>query len=177
MVLVRNPWALIQAVTTADTIHPNTIRTACWGAMVKRDRTRGAGELKVLEKVGDISSWLQGITVLRSEDSLGFEVPESLQLDAWCQVLGLGPRPSGRSRPAFGRQWIFTPELYLVTAGTFLGSNISSMVVVLLVLLYRLLLYQMQLVLQQCHFPPISFKPIASRTPLKTSLTVFTEFS
>lgn len=73
---------LIQAVTTAGPIHPNTIRKTCWGAMVKRGRTRGAGELKVLGKIGDISPWLQGIRMLRGEDSLGFEVSESPQLDA-----------------------------------------------------------------------------------------------
>lgn len=82
MVLVRHPWTLIQAVTTAGPIHPNTIRKTCWGAMVKRGRTRGAGELKVLGKIGDISPWLQGIRMLRGEDSLGFEVSESPQLDA-----------------------------------------------------------------------------------------------
>lgn len=90
----------------------------CWGP-------------KVLKKVGDTSPWLQGVRMLRDEDSMGFEVPESPPLDAWCHVLGLGPRQPGRSRLVFGRQWIFTPELYLITAGTLAGSSISSTVLVL----------------------------------------------
>lgn len=32
---------------------------------------------------------------------------------------------------AFGRQWKFTPELYLIAAGTFVGSSVSSIVLVL----------------------------------------------
>lgn len=107
------------------TIHPNTIRTAYCKATVKRGRTRGAEELKVLEKVGDISCWLQEARMLRGEDSLAFVVPESPWLDAWSQVLGLGPRPSGRSRAAF------TPELYLVTSETSAGSSISGTILVL----------------------------------------------
>lgn len=85
----------------------------------------------MLEKAGDISPWLQGVRMLRDKDGLRFEVPESPQLDACCQMLGLGPRHSCRSRPAFGIQWIFTPELYLIIAGTLAGSNISSTVLVL----------------------------------------------
>lgn len=125
MALVRYPWALIQAVTTAGTIHPNTIRTPFCKAMVNKGRTSGAGELKMLEKVGDISPWLQEARMLRGEDSLAFVVPESPRLDAWSQVLGLGPRLSGRSTPAF------TPEIYLVTSGTPAGSSISCTVLVL----------------------------------------------
>lgn len=33
---------------------------------------------------------------------------------------------------AFGRQWKFSPELYLITTGTFVGSSVSSTILVLL---------------------------------------------
>lgn len=121
VVLVQYPWTLIRAMITAGTIHLN-IRTACWEAMVKRGRMRGPREMKVLEKVGDISPWLQGVGMLRGEDSLAFEMPESPWLDASCQPLGLGPRQSSRSSLAFLLQnFTLSLEGHLQTAA-FLAS-------------------------------------------------------
>lgn len=75
---------------------------------------------------------------------------------------------------AFGRQWKFIPELYLITAGTFVGSRVSSTVLV-----FPLSGSSCTRGIWFCSStisPPISFEFIASSTSVNTWFTYSSPF-
>lgn len=89
-----------------------------WAGMVGRRSTKGRRCLNVAE-VG-CSLWTHQMHCYRSVPHL-CSVPDHAEL-LW--------RNSQNVYFAFGRQWKFIPELYLITAGTFVGSRVSSTVLV-----------------------------------------------